>query len=174
MIDSEGYRHNVAIVLSNAKGQVLWAKRIGQDAWQFPQGGIQAGENTTDALYRELKEEIGLAPEHVEILASTEEWQYYKLPKNLVRHNSQPLVIGQKQKWFLLKLVGDEAYIKLDQCYEPEFDAWQWVSYWYPLSQIVAFKKQVYQQSLALLIGPLNDAMASWKKPVGKNTRWKK
>ncbi|MDO4223081.1 MAG: RNA pyrophosphohydrolase [Acinetobacter sp.] len=148
MIDAEGFRPNVGIILANERGQVLWAKRIGHDAWQFPQGGIQYGESPEQALYRELREEVGLLPEHVEIIAHTQGWLRYHLPYRYIRSQGQPVCIGQKQKWFLLKLNAAPHHIQLDLCNPPEFDQWQWVSYWYPLNQVVDFKRDVYRQAL--------------------------
>lgn len=148
MIDAEGFRANVGIILANTQGQVLWAKRIGHDAWQFPQGGINRGESPLDAMYRELWEEVGLYPNHVEVLAQTNGWLRYRLPKRYVRHGQIPLCIGQKQKWFLLRLDADTKHICLDVADHAEFDHWQWVSYWYPLNQVVAFKRGVYRRAL--------------------------
>lgn len=156
MIDSQGFRPNVGIIICNPHGQLLWAKRIGQDAWQFPQGGIRHGERLQQALYRELKEEVGLGPADVEILSSTKGWLYYELPKNLIRQNSNPVCIGQKQKWYLLKMRCDEQKINLRANNMPEFDDWQWVSFWYPLSQVIDFKREVYRQALKELVTPLN------------------
>lgn len=148
MIDSDGFRANVGIILANTQGQVLWAKRIGHDSWQFPQGGIDRGETPIDAMYRELYEEVGLYPNHVELLAMTQDWLRYRLPKRYVRTNQEPLCIGQKQKWFLLHLdEHNTQHIRFDTG-KPEFDEWQWVSYWYPLNQVVAFKRGVYQKAL--------------------------
>ncbi len=152
MIDADGFRANVGIILVNTQGQVLWAKRIGHDSWQFPQGGIGRGETPLEAMYRELYEEVGLYPEHVEVLAVTRDWLRYRLPKRYVRAGQEPLCIGQKQKWFLLKL--DDAntrHIRFDVD-TPEFDDWRWVSWWYPLSYVVPFKRAVYQKALAELI----------------------
>ena len=155
MIDSDGFRANVGIILANTQGQVLWAKRIGHDSWQFPQGGIDYGETPLDAMYRELYEEVGLYPQHVELLAVTKAWLRYRLPKRYVRTNQEPLCIGQKQKWFLLRLDENNAQnIRFDTS-KPEFDEWQWVSYWYPLNQVVAFKRGVYQKALQELIEQL-------------------
>lgn len=151
MIDSDGYRANVGIVLSNREGSVLWARRAGQDAWQFPQGGINADEDAEQAMYRELWEEVGLNQPDVEIMASTSSWLRYKLPKRMVRRYSQPMCIGQKQKWFLLRLLGDESCFKLDVSHKPEFDAWRWVNYWYPVDHVVYFKKRVYRCALQQL-----------------------
>ncbi|MDY0070239.1 MAG: RNA pyrophosphohydrolase [Porticoccaceae bacterium] len=148
MIDKEGFRPNVGIVLCDGAGQLLWAKRAGQDAWQFPQGGINRGETPEDALFRELFEEIGLARDDVELLAQTRGWLRYRLPKRYVRRNSHPVCIGQKQKWFLLRLTGDPGNIRFDQGDKPEFDSWRWVNYWFPVSQIVDFKREVYRRAL--------------------------
>lgn len=156
MIDSEGFRPNVGIVICNKQGQLLWAKRIGQSAWQFPQGGIKAEESLEQALYRELDEEVGLAEGDVKILHKTDDWLRYKLPKNFIRFNSDPLCIGQKQKWFLLSLESDEEQIRLDKSGDPEFDDWRWVSYWYPLTQVIEFKRDVYRRALKELSNPLN------------------
>ena len=82
MIDSEGFRSNVGIVICNRQGQLLWAKRIGQSAWQFPQGGIKRSESVEEALFRELDEEVGLSEADVQILHQTEDWLHYRLPEN--------------------------------------------------------------------------------------------
>lgn len=148
MIDVEGYRPNVGIILANDLGQVLWARRINQNAWQFPQGGINSNESAEDALFRELHEEVGLTPEDVEILACTRGWLRYRLPTRLVRTHSHPVCIGQKQKWFLLRLKATDNHVRMDLSTKPEFDGWRWVSYWYPLGQVVSFKREVYRRAL--------------------------
>jgi len=148
VIDSDGYRANVGIILGNAQGRVLWAKRIGQDAWQFPQGGIRTGETAEQALFRELEEEIGLRAEHVRIVGGTEQWLRYRLPKRYVRRHSHPLCIGQKQKWFLLELVAPQDRVRFDSTDKPEFDGWRWVHYWRPAQEVVFFKREVYRQAL--------------------------
>lgn len=150
MIDSEGYRPNVGIILSNAERRVLWARRIGQCSWQFPQGGIHPDELAAPerAMFRELAEEIGLRPRHVEILGRTEGWLHYRLPKRLIRRSSKPTCIGQKQVWFLLRMLGRESDVRLDLSERPEFDHWRWVDYWYPLKAVVPFKRQVYYRAL--------------------------
>ena len=151
MIDSEGFRANVGIILTNDQGQVFWARRIGMDAWQFPQGGIKKNESPKTAMYRELKEEIGLEPEHVELINSTDDWLRYWLPKRYIRQNREPLCIGQKQIWYLLKLTADETYLDLSYTSEPEFDSWKWVDFWRPVEEVISFKRQVYQQALKQL-----------------------
>ena len=122
MIDFDGYRPNVGIVICNRKGQVLWAKRYGQNSWQFPQGGINDNESAEQAMYRELYEEVGLQPKDVKVLYASKHWLRYKLPKRLLRYDSKPVCIGQKQRWFLLQLVGDEKNINMNTTKSPEFD----------------------------------------------------
>ena len=147
MIDEDGYRPNVGIIVANDHGQVLWARRVGQDAWQFPQGGIQSTESPEEALYRELEEEVGLEAGQVEIVGTTRGWLRYKLPRRLLRSNNSSFV-GQKQKWFLLKMLADDEAVQLAGSNTPEFDLWAWVSYWYPLGQVVSFKQGVYRRAM--------------------------
>lgn len=148
MIDSDGFRPNVGIILANGTGNVLWARRVGgQDAWQFPQGGIKGHESPEQALYRELQEEVGLHEHDVEILSVTQGWLRYRLPQRLVRQK-EPLCVGQKQKWFLLKLRSDESAIQVNAGGTPEFDDWAWVSFWHPLASVVSFKREVYRRAL--------------------------
>ncbi|GGY50725.1 RNA pyrophosphohydrolase [Bacterioplanes sanyensis] len=151
VIDDQGYRPNVGIIICNDAGQVLWARRVGQDAWQFPQGGIKKGESPEKALYRELAEEVGLQPEDVKILGCTRGWLRYRLPRRMVRQDSRPVCVGQKQKWYLLRLLSSDERVDVRATAKPEFDGWQWVSYWYPLGQVVSFKRDVYRSALAEL-----------------------
>lgn len=147
MIDERGFRKNVGIILTNSKGQVLVAKRKYQkSAWQFPQGGIDASETPEQALYREMKEELGLGEHDVELLAETKDWVSYKIPEKYQRRSAP--CRGQIQKWFLLRLIADEDQIALDDCEEPEFDEWRWVDYWQPMDDVIAFKREVYKTVL--------------------------
>lgn len=149
MIDAHGFRLNVGIILANDQGRVFWGKRAGwEDAWQFPQGGVQDNETLEETMYRELGEELGLLNTDVKIIGMTQGWLNYYLPKHLRRYRSKPLCIGQRQKWFLLQLVSADEAIRLDACESPEFDSWRWVDYWYPLQHVVAFKREVYRKAL--------------------------
>ncbi|MGB5338209.1 MAG: RNA pyrophosphohydrolase [Gammaproteobacteria bacterium] len=148
MIDSDGFRPNVGIILTNPQGRLLWARRIGQEAWQFPQGGIHTDETPAEAMYRELGEEVGLQPEQVELMGSTRGWLRYRLPRQYVRRTSRPLCIGQKQVWFMLRLLCKDSAVSLDLTGKPEFDHWRWVDYWHPLGEVVAFKRNVYRRAL--------------------------
>lgn len=148
MIDIDGYRANVGIIICNDQRQVMWAKRLKQNAWQFPQGGVDANESTIDAMYRELWEETGLKTEHVSLIKETETWYRYKIPKRMIRHNTSPVCIGQKQKWFLLRLKSGESDVNLTATKKPEFDDWKWVDFWLPCKQVVSFKRRAYQCAL--------------------------
>ena len=148
MIDSEGYRLNVGIILCNSEGRLFWARRIGQHSWQFPQGGIRRDESPEQAMFRELAEEVGLRPEHVQVIGSTRGWLRYRLPRRLIRESCQQVCIGQKQIWFLLRMRCNEEAVQLDLSERPEFDHWQWVDYWYPLRAVVPFKRHVYWRAL--------------------------
>ena len=164
MIDNDGFRPNVGIILTNDEGKVLWTKRVGQNAWQFPQGGIHRGESTKKALYRELYEEVGLKKDDVAIIGRTKGWLRYKLPQNFVRKNQTPLCIGQKQVWYILRVrVSDDA-INFTTSDKPEFDAWEWVDYWYPLNQVIKFKRDVYRRALKQLEPKLQAYLAQRRK----------
>jgi len=148
MIDLRGFRSNVGFIIVNELYQVFWAQCAERNIWQFPQGGINPHETPEEAMYRELHEEVGLTPNQVKVLACTKYWLSYRLPERLVRYDIQPVCIGQKQKWFLLKLCDSDNAIKLNNNAEPEFTNWQWVSYWYPIGKVVSFKREVYRQAL--------------------------
>ncbi len=124
---------------------MLLARRSGAvNAWQFPQGGVSDGESPEQAVYRELLEEVGIGRHLVRLIASTRRWRKYRIPAALSQRPDLKDFIGQQQKWYLLEFLGGDADIRLDREASPEFDAWQWVSYWYPVRAIVNFKRQVY------------------------------
>ena len=160
MIDSEGFRPNVGIIIANNRRQVLWAKRIRQDAWQFPQGGIQQGESAEQALFREFNEEVGRSSGDVQILACTKGWLRYRLPRRLRRFGRSNFV-GQKQKWFLLRMLAADDAVTFDTTDDPEFDHWSWVSYWYPLGQVVDFKREVYRRALRELVSSVDQQVGA-------------
>jgi putative (di)nucleoside polyphosphate hydrolase len=149
----DGYRPNVGMILLNDTNQVFWARRAGQAGWQFPQGGMRHDESPEQALYRELYEEVGLQPRQVAILARTRGWLRYDLPERYrrVSHGAHRPIRGQKQIWFLLRLLGSDSAVRLDCCHRPEFDAWCWVDYWRPLDAIIEFKRDVYRRALTEL-----------------------
>ncbi len=151
MIDRDGYRPNVGIVLCNKKNEVFWGKRVREDAWQFPQGGIKAGESPVDAMYRELDEEVGLERHHVQIIGRTKGWLRYNVPKNYVRRDTRDIYKGQKQIWFLLRLVGLDTDVSLRKSSQPEFDAWRWHQFFVPLEGVIEFKRDVYRRALSEL-----------------------
>lgn len=152
LIDSEGFRANVGIVLMRAGGEVFLGRRSsGGRGWQFPQGGMAEGEGPEQALYRELHEETGLTREEVTLLGCTGNWLRYRLPARYIRRNRHPLCIGQKQRWFLLRLNRDDARFALDVGPEPEFDEWRWASYWEPVREVIYFKRAVYVHALTEL-----------------------
>ena len=99
-------------------------------------------------MFRELREEVGLSPEDVEIVAVTRGWLRYRLPKRMIRRHTQPVCVGQKQKWYLLRMLSADSAVSINNCDSPEFDGWRWVSYWYPLGQVVSFKREVYRKAM--------------------------
>jgi putative (di)nucleoside polyphosphate hydrolase len=148
MLDKDGYRPNVGVILLNGRNEVFWGKRVKQHSWQFPQGGIKHGESPEQAMYRELWEEIGLKADHVRIIGRTREWLRYDVPDQWIRRELRGNYRGQKQIWFLLRLVGRDCDVCLRATAHPEFDAWRWHEYWVPLDAVIEFKRDVYQQAL--------------------------
>ena len=151
IIDKNGYRANAGIVLMNQHKELFFAKRRYQSGWQFPQGGIRFGETPEIAMHRELLEEIGLTKNDTELLSESSHWYQYKIPKKNLRKlkKGKPHVIGQKQKWFLLKLIVPDETINLTYNSKfQEFDKWKWVDPTLPAMQVIGFKQQVYEQVL--------------------------
>ena len=151
MLDKDGYRPNVGIVLCNTHNEVFWGKRIKEHSWQFPQGGIDHGETPVKAMYRELREEVGLLPAHVRILGRTRDWLRYDVPPHWTRRDWKGVYRGQKQIWFLLRLVGRDSDVCLRISAKPEFDAWRWNDYWVQLESVIEFKREVYRSALSEL-----------------------
>lgn len=147
-IDSDGFRANVGIILSNDDAELLLAGRVGSSGWQFPQGGMKVGESPEEAMFRELHEEVGLLADDVEILGTTRDWLKYRLPEKFVRKGSSPLCIGQKQRWFILRLIGPDNRVRFDSGDKPEFDRWRWVDFWRPVNEVIYFKRRVYARAL--------------------------
>ncbi len=148
LIDRDGFRANVGIVLMGGGDRLFLGRRAGGRGWQFPQGGIRPGEHAEQSLYRELREEIGLEAGDVTILGATERWLRYRLPPRYVRRDARPRCIGQKQRWFLLRLRREDACIRFDLTGEPEFDRGRWVDFWQPVREVIYFKRPVYSRAL--------------------------
>lgn len=166
MLDREGFRPNVGIILVNGRNEVFWGKRIREHSWQFPQGGIKHGESPEQAMYRELQEEIGLRQEHVRILGRTRDWLRYEVPKQWIRREWRNTYRGQKQIWFMLRLTGRDTDVSLRASDHPEFDAWRWSDYWVPLDAVIEFKRGVYQQALTEL------SRYVFRHPVDRQPKW--
>jgi len=171
-IDEKGFRANVGIILMDGTNQVLIAGRSGRSGWQFPQGGVMHRESAEQAMYRELREEVGLSPEDVELAGVTREWIRYRLPKKYLR-KSEPKCIGQKQRWFLLSLVSSPERLRFDSTGEPEFDRCRWVQYWKPVEEVIYFKRQVYIRALTELARIAFDGSSPPPKPSSWPSSWR-
>jgi putative (di)nucleoside polyphosphate hydrolase len=158
MLDRDGFRPNVGIILLNQDNEVFWGKRVREHSWQFPQGGIDRGESPEEAMFRELEEEVGLQREHVQLIGRTREWLRYEVPEQWVRREWRGHYRGQKQIWFLLRLVGKDSDINLRFSDHPEFDAWRWHDFWVPLESVIEFKREVYRAALKELFAVLQRA----------------
>lgn len=176
IFDAQGFRFNVGIIIVNHQGKAFWAKRSGQDSWQFPQGGVNAGESSVEAMWRELSEETGLTSKDVELLAQTNSWLKYRLPSRYRRRKRPGLVqcIGQKQMWFLLRLISEDKAVNLSANANPEFDDWCWVDYWQPAKEVVYFKRKVYQQALQELGSFMPSTVVATEAPAPVNHYRKK
>lgn len=148
----DAYRPNVGVVLFDAAGMVLYCKRAGgaePHCWQFPQGGIDAGEDPARAALRELQEETGVAPELTQRLGETEDWLAYDFPPEVRARKKNRKWKGQRQKWFALRFLGQDADIDLAGCESCEFEEWRWA----PLAEapglVIPWKRTVYEQVVA-------------------------
>ena len=141
-----GYRLNVAMIVLNKDNKVLFCKRRNTENWQFPQGGVDENENIESAMFRELNEEVGLEKDNVEIKAVSQNFIYYDIPKNIQSRVLGGKFKGQAQKYFLLKLISGDVDLNIENT--PEFDKYNWVPFWYPLNQVVDFKKEAYRSAL--------------------------
>jgi putative (di)nucleoside polyphosphate hydrolase len=138
------YRKGVGIMLLNARNEVFVGQRADtrHDAWQMPQGGIDAGEDPREAAFRELKEEIGTDKAH--IVAESKDWLRYELPPDLrERWGERGRWLGQEQKWFVMSFQGSDADINI-ATEHPEFSAWKWIAIEQLPDLIVSFKRQLY------------------------------
>ena len=171
-IDAEGFRANVGIILANTDDKLLLGGRVGAKGWQFPQGGMLRGEEPVDAMFRELHEEVGLEAGDVEVLGVTSEWLRYRLPDKFIRRNSQPLCIGQKQRWFMLRLVSGDERLRFDRSDKPEFDRFRWVNFWRPVNEVIYFKRRVYARALHEL-GPVVYPEGLPRRPRWWPKRWR-
>ena len=150
-IKEKGYRLNVGIIVANSDGKLLYCKRKNSDNWQFPQGGIDRNEDPFLAALRELYEEVGIQKDKVKLIKESENWYKYDLPRKYKKNNFLWNDFkGQKQKWFLFKLI-EEVMIDLNNENNPEFDEFDWVDYWKPLDEIVEFKREIYKKVLSEL-----------------------
>tara|TARA_B100001287_G_C22644700_1_gene512056 strand:- start:844 stop:1308 length:465 start_codon:yes stop_codon:yes gene_type:complete len=149
MIDENGFRLNVGIILTNYNQRVFFGKRINKNVWQFPQGGLKNNESHVNGMFRELKEEIGLTRDDVIIIGKTTKWLSYEIPKSYLKGTSN--YKGQKQIWFLLKFIKEDIAIDLNTTTKPEFDQWTWIKYEDAIKKTAKFKSFVYKKAYSEL-----------------------
>jgi len=171
MLDREGFRPNVGIILLNPTNEVWWGKRVREHSWQVPQGGIKYGETPEQAMFRELEEETGLLPKHVKVIGRTRDWLRYEVPDHFIKRDVRGHYRGQKQIWFLLRMTGRDCDVNLRASNHPEFDAWRWHDYWVPLDMVIEFKREVYQLALQELSRFLSRPERAKPKNTGRYLR---
>jgi putative (di)nucleoside polyphosphate hydrolase len=145
--DPKDYRACAGVTLFNRKGQVFVGHRLDTEveAWQMPQGGIDAGESPEQAALRELREETGVPEDAVQFLGALDDWLYYDLPEDLAKRLWRGRYKGQRQIWFAFLLVAGDDVINIETKV-PEFRAWQWVELEALADLIVPFKREIYAQ----------------------------
>jgi putative (di)nucleoside polyphosphate hydrolase len=149
------YRPCVGIMLLDAQGRIFVGERIDTPgAWQMPQGGIDDGEEPQEAALRELWEEIGVTSDLVEVLGHTTDWLTYDLPDHLLGKVWKGKYRGQKQLWFLLRFKGMDKDIVIETDH-PEFSHWKWTDAAGLVSDIVPFKRDIYEALVAEFNGHL-------------------
>ncbi len=174
VIDRDGFRANVGIVLMSHENKVFLGRRAGGRGWQFPQGGMRRGESIEESLFRELQEEIGLTRGDVTVVGGTRRWLRYRLPERYVRRERVPLCLGQKQRWFLLRLTRDATEFRFDHTDEPEFESWRWADYWDPVREVIYFKRSVYLSALHELAALVAADATPPPYPQGWPVAWKR
>ena len=152
----KNYRPCVGIVLIN-NGSIFAGQRLDykSDAWQMPQGGIEANESPIRAAIRELKEETGIKKKHIKIILESKNWINYDLPKELIPKLWNGKFVGQSQKWYAMEFLGSDSDIDINTK-NPEFSKWQWMTKNKLLDSIVPFKKRVYENILSQFSAQLN------------------
>ncbi len=148
--EARPYRLGVGVALLNEADMVFVGRRIDQtaEAWQMPQGGIDPGEDPRQTALRELEEEIGVPPARTAIIAESRDWLSYDLPPEIADKVWKGKYRGQKQKWYLCRLIGDESAINIATAH-PEFDAWKWARFSELPDLIVPFKRPIYEAIVA-------------------------
>ena len=152
-IDEQGFRANVGIILTDGSGSVLIAGRRGRGGWQFPQGGIRPEETVEGAMFRELREEVGLRPSDVE-LSGDGGLAALRLPNATFAASNVHCASVRSSVGFCSNSLGDIERLRFDLTDEPEFDRCRWVDYWRPVKEVIYFKRPVYVRALREL-GPL-------------------
>ena len=149
MSDPQSYRKGVGIMLINDRREVWVGRRVGvaEDAWQMPQGGIDAGETPRQAALRELAEETGT--DAAEIVAESVDWLSYDLPPETAARVWGGRFRGQRQKWFALRFTGADADFDLETHHQREFAAWRWVAPDQLTRLIIPFKRPIYEAVIA-------------------------
>ena len=145
--DPKLFRPNVGLALFQRDGLVFLGKRNGAEGpyqWQMPQGGVDKGESPRDGAYREMEEEIGVRPEHVDLLEEAPDWLYYEFPTDL-RRKMRGRFLGQMQKWFAFRFKGRDSDIRLDT-HTPEFSDWRWASLDSAPQLVIPFKRATYEE----------------------------